>query len=246
MLDNQNITFNYTLNVSCTENIELNQYSLESIIEFIHNLEEAGVKRLTIAAPSLIDIVCKKFPNINVTASVISGVNSVSRGKAMEKLGVKTIALHEDATRNFELIKNINGNIDCKLEIIVNSMCNFNCLYRQNHYNALAHYNNKSDSTYMGYFCDNCSKLRRENHIEIIKSPWIRPEDLPIYESHGIDLFKIIGRERINRMDIQKLLESYFLLNYEGNLLNLIYGFSEESSIYLDNKSLDGFISKYP
>ena len=87
-----------------------------------------------------------------------------------------------------------------------------------------------------------CSCMDENNDIIIHREYYGRKNK----KNNFIDLFKIIGRERINRMDIQKLLESYFLLNYEGNLLNLIYGFSEESSIYLDNKSLDGFISKYP
>ena len=43
------------------------------------------------------------------------------------------------------------------------------------------------------------------------------------------------------------MLQYYCMRQYEGNLLELIYGFSksEKYRVYIDNKMLDGYIHKF-
>lgn len=100
---------------------------------------------------------------------------------------------------------------------------------------------------FMEYYTYSCSYIKNSSVEEYLKMPWIRPEDIKIYEEIGVDYFKIIGRERVQKMDLLKMLQYYCMRQYEGNLLELIYGFSksEKYRVYIDNKMLDGYIHKF-
>lgn len=73
----------------------------------------------------------------------------------------------------------------------------------------------------------------------------IRPEDIGKYDELGIDLFKFIGREIADVADWEKILKAYCNESYDGNLLDLVHGFVGESQLYIDNKSLEGYIEHF-
>ena len=59
-------------------------------------------------------------------------------------------------------------------------------------------------------------------------------------------MFKLIGRERLSDINLLRMIEVYFSRSYEGNLIDLIFGFSTtQKHLYLDNKKLDGFLEKF-
>jgi collagenase-like PrtC family protease len=87
----------------------------------------------------------------------------------------------------------------------------------------------------------------------MIRSRWIRPEDLSYYEEIGYDYFKISGRE----MSTEKIIlttKAYSNRKYDGNLLNILNGVTildgsrrkvgvpEIKPPSIDNSRLDGFL----
>lgn len=48
---------------------------------------------------------------------------------------------------------------------------------------------------YLDYCLIKCTLIRFSNFKEMLKTRWIRPEDLKEYEEIGIDSFKITGRD---------------------------------------------------
>jgi collagenase-like PrtC family protease len=67
-----------------------------------------------------------------------------------------------------------------------------------------------------------CVMDRLENTAELLKAPWIRPEDIAYYEKNfKIDKFKIQGRQMPVEW-IVKTVEVYSNRKYEGNLLDII------------------------
>lgn len=239
------IEFNYTINASCTENLELISSGQKRIVDGMDRLISMGIKKYTVASIPLVKLLRYIYKDkIKITLSTIANVNSVNKAVQAEKLGVDAIVLGEDETRNIPLIKNIRKSVKCDIEIIVNSMCLWNCLYRQSHYNSLAHMK-KEKQTETSFYPNQCYIVKRDNPVERIKSPWIRPEDLSKYNELGIDLFKIIGREISQTADWTRMLEIYCKGDYDGNLSELLYGFSEKGEIYLDNKSFEGFVDYF-
>ncbi len=242
MASSYGIDFNYTFNASCLNNDDILKASLDDILSFIGELVSIGVKRITVASPFLMKYIHIHYPNLMITASAITHVDSVIKSQLLEAMGVSTIVLDEDITRNIKRIKQITANTKMDVEIIVNSKCTFNCLYRNFHYNSVCHSFPDGSHSVFSYGA-NCAKYRHNNPVEIIKSLWIRPEDLEIYEKQGITVFKIIGRERLSDIKLLDMVEAYFSHSYDGNLIDLIFGFATTvKHMYIDNKKLDGFI----
>jgi len=239
------IDFNYTFNAACLDNGDILKVQLEEILNYVGELVAVGVTRITLASPALISAVRKRYPELKITASAITHVDSVIKSKWLQELGVQTIVLDEDITRNIKRIRSIASHTDMDTEIIVNSKCTFNCLYRNFHYNSVCH-NFPCDSHLVFSYGGNCAALRHNNPVEMIKALWIRPEDLAAYEKLGVSVFKIIGRERLSDIDLLKMVETYFARSYDGNLIDLIFGFATTvKHLYIDNKCLDGFVNKF-
>jgi collagenase-like PrtC family protease len=79
----------------------------------------------------------------------------------------------------------------------------------------------------------------------ILKSGWVRPEDVSEYESMGIDIFKIAGRtDPINW--ILNVMRAYKGRSFDGNLLDILDVTRELRDLfYISNKKLDGAIEKW-
>jgi collagenase-like PrtC family protease len=56
--------------------------------------------------------------------------------------------------------------------------------------------------------------------VELLKSPWIRPEDIPHYEAIGYDHFKITERFKRTPLLLEHVM-AYENRRYDGNLLDL-------------------------
>ena len=68
------------------------------------------------------------------------------------------------------------------------------------------------------------------------------------YEKLGVKYFKISGRSKPVSW-LPEVVKAYQSRNYEGNLIRLLGidpKLEAENWIYIDNKSLDGFIEGYP
>lgn len=77
------------------------------------------------------------------------------------------------------------------ISTIVNPFCNFGCAYRTIHYNFMAFRDNTDQVELAEYFGARCGQMKVDNPVEILKIPWIRPDDIPRYEALGIHWFKI-------------------------------------------------------
>ena len=236
--------FNYTFNSGCLQNQDILREGQKQILDFIGKLQQIGVARVTIASPVLIQAVHQAYPSLKITASAITGVDSIIRARAVETLGARTMVLQEDLTRDLGRIRSIARHTGMDVEVIVNSKCTFNCLYRTFHYNSVSHDVGEEKTVF--HYGANCAAERMRDPVEFVKSLWIRPEDLQCYADCGVRLFKIIGRERLNTINIPRMVEVYFSRSYDGNLIDLLHGFSTtQKHLSLDNKKLDGFIDKF-
>lgn len=270
------MNFCYTWNSSCLGNKEFDPKHIKEMMIELEDFEYIGVDVITITIPSLIGIIKNKLPNVSVKASIINQIGSVQSVQYFtEYLGVDEFVLGIDFNRNFKAIEAIRKATDKKIEVLANESCLYHCPYRNYHYNMAAHAS-KNDDPFKGKFVDycimNCMKHRVLEHREIIKSRFIRPEDVGFYEDLGIDRLKISSRHLPSEWSYRSA-KAYAERSYRGNLSDimspvamsipkesihpmpeltqeenerLIYALSYTApNIYVDNTKLDGMLEYF-
>jgi len=244
----KNIEFNYTLNIPFIQNKEFTKDGLIRIKKFLKTLYEIGVRSLTISMPSLIETVKLSEYNFKIRLSTICHITNANKAIAYKRMGIDRIVLDESLHKDFYTLKSIVDIVGDKVEIIVNSMCHRNCIYRFFHYNQTGGDSiGTSNEIAVNFFEHKCLLQRYENVSELLKLGWVRPEDLKYYTRVGIHYFKLQGRQHVLKGGHIKALEHYLKEDYDGNLMELLDMFNQRYSfnVYLDNKKLDGFIKPY-
>jgi hypothetical protein len=151
-------------------------------------------------------------------------VNSVARAKFFEELGADSITLDFNINRDFRTIKAIRSAVKIELNLLLNDACLFQCPFRYYHYNLLGHSSqpyNPLHGFYIEYPTIRCTIARYSDISQFIKSRWVRPEDLHIYEESGIDSFKVSGRTMSTEW-ILNTAKAYSSGEYKGNLAEIL------------------------
>ena len=231
-LRDRGIAFTYLLNAPCFNNMEFDRETHRSLIDHIRWIRDMGADSVAVSVPYLIELIKTQFPELNVRVSVIAVVDSVTKAEFYESLGVSEITLDFNINREFKKLGEIRRAVHCDLMLIVNDFCLFRCPYAIYHYNTIGHASQVMNSK-DGFLIDNsmlnCFRQKLARPDEMIRSPWIRPEDLPHYEEIGIDYFKIAGRSRDTQY-IMTTTQAYKEKSYSGNLLDLLEVVSKKIS----------------
>jgi collagenase-like PrtC family protease len=217
------LEFSYLLNAPCLGNLQYSKKGYGQLIELLEWIDQAGADAVTVGIPYLIDLVRKRFPRLKIKVSTTARVNTVRKALQYEDMGVEEIIIDEHINREFKTLEAIRKAVKCNLELIVNNICLWQCPYNYEHVNHDGHASREGEEDhycylqYPGYLC-----LYRKltDPVELLKSPWIRPEDIRHYEALGYEHFKIT--ERFKRTPL--LLENvrvYENRRYDGNLLDL-------------------------
>lgn len=218
------IRVNYLLNAAVLNHTEYTRAGRERIIEYVGEIAESGVDMVTIAVPYLIELVRSNFPELPVSVSVICEISDTHGLRLFEAYGVQRVQLAEECNRDLPLLELLSETAGSELSLVVNNGCLRFCPYRSYH-NTLCTQGSQSDKPdhgYIDYPLLKCSAARARDPVEILRSPWIRPEDLASYEERfGIELFKLAGRQ-LPLANIATMVGAYARLGYEGNFLDLL------------------------
>lgn len=226
------IEFNYLLNASCLGNREITRRGQGELDALLGWVQEIGCASVTVGTPFLLKIVKSRFPKLRARVSVFAGVDRVRKAQMWEELGADCIVLDSLlVNRELETLRQVRQRVRCELELLANNHCLQSCAMSPMHMNALAH-SGQSWHPNGGFFVDwcflKCCQMRVENPLNYIRSEWIRPEDVHVYEALGYDRFKIVERD-IPTPVMLKRVKAYAERRYDGNLLDLIqpYAFKD-------------------
>jgi len=229
-LRNEGIEFNYLLNSSCLGNREWGRRWQRQFMNLMEKIQRMEIRRVTVSLPYLMEMVKKRFPELHVRVGIFAQVDTPSRAKFWEELGADAITLESySINRDFERLNAIRASVACDLQLIANHVCLPNCAMQPYHQVGFAHSSDGSN----GLFIDNCilrcAEKRLASPVNLIKSNWIRPEDLKAYEKIGFQSFKLLERG-IPSVELLKRVKAYSLGRCEWDLADLLlsYGFSEE------------------
>ncbi len=255
----KNIQFDYLLNGSCFGNRETDPEFRKKLYEHIKWITDSGVDIVTVGNAFLLDFIKTHSPSLKVRLSIFTQVSSVATALHYESLGADAITLRQMENRDFNFLKKVREAVSSELSLLVNTACLYDCPYLIYHANASGHdsqnWNQQSfpANTYPIFKCS-CKKITEP--YQLIRSRWIRPEDLEIYEKIGYTIFKIAGRDTSTEW-ITNTLSAYAKRKYEGNLVEILDGLhhlpgwrKKAGNIgfkmpFIDNSKLDGFIQYF-
>jgi collagenase-like PrtC family protease len=242
--------FIYTMNAACSGGYEFTAEGQKWLAERLGWLVDVGAEGIVTTNPYIIEMVKRRYPELRVSVSSLVNLDSVDKALFYEDLGVDAIYLPEFLNRNFKLLRALRKRIRCDLVIILNLGCLVHCPIRDYHANFISHATESLDrGCYLDYSLAKCTQLKSVHPVEMVKAPWIRPEDLSLYEGMGFSGFKLAGREK-GAPWILRAVEAYAARKYPGKLNDLVIGLDGidpfgEMPLYLDNTRLDGFIDYF-
>jgi len=254
----QNIFFNYLLNAPSYSNFEYTHAGRQELEELLQFLCDSGVASVTVTAPYLIDIIRSRFPELEVVVSTIGYVGARRGITQFEEIGANRIVLDVEVNRDFHFLRHVTPKSKVDLEIVVNPVCLYQCHFKFNHYctagfGGHAH-KGGCGHPYNQYYLNWCYLEKLKTLGEFIRSPWVRPEDLHLYEDFGLHHFKIAGRG-LESDELLRRAQFYLKGEFKGNLLALL-GWPhwlqfrkkadgtmlEPLEIILENENLTGFL----
>lgn len=221
---NSNCEFNYLLNASCLGGEEFTPKGQRQIFRLLDWLVKIGVDSVTVSLPYLAEMIRKNFPSLKIAVSVMAHLDSIEKAKFWESLGAHSITLvHTKLNRDFKLLGQIRKNIKCQLQLMANNHCLYHCPLEEYH-ELFASHGSQSRHFKGNFIFDYCYLTCRHKKILnpalLVSSPWIRPEDLEVYEQIGIDSIKLVDR-RLPSAELIRIIAAYINRRYEGNLLEL-------------------------
>jgi collagenase-like PrtC family protease len=241
------VGFFYCLNVACLGNREFTAEGQRWMVERLGWLSDCGVEGVILSNPYLIAFAHKRFPELELAVSTAAAIDSVDKALFFERQGAQVLYLPEYINRDFPLLSALSKRIRARLVLLANVGCLLQCPIRQYHINLVSHSNESQElGTYVDYPLMWCTAEKAGDPALMLKSPWIRPEDLSLYEELGIHEFKLGGRE-MDQPWIERATAAYAARRYDGDLNDLILGFDHlepygRLPARIPNRSLDGFV----
>lgn len=268
------LKFNYLINTACLGNREYTGDFHGAMLKYIEWVAEQAPDMVTVTIPFIAQIVKKQFPALKLCAGKYANVDSLEKAKFWEDLGADEVVIPDDGPgRDFKLLRLMRQNLRCEIQVFANLACMRGCPFAHYHANLASHGSQRHEEAggvYVDSCLVNCKNIRVRNPVEIIKSGWVRPEDLHHYEAIGITKFKLVDRS-LKARGLLKRVKAYSERKYEGNLADIICLHTRRTEhrfmpgaksmdpdaretlrqmgdaifaaekIYIDNRKLDGF-----
>jgi collagenase-like PrtC family protease len=229
VLAKHGIAFNYLLNSACLGNREWSRRWQRKLMRLLESLGSMGIRRLTVSTPYLLERVKTTFPEFYIKAGIYAQIDTPRRAQFWQELGADALTLESfSINRDFAALRAIRQSVRCDLQLIANHPCLPNCPMQPYHQNGIAHGSDGSRNIFIDYCFLSCTLRRLEDPSLLIKSHWIRPEDIAYYETLGYEHFKLLERG-IPSAELLRRVEAYSRRRSGENLADLIlpYGFKQ-------------------
>jgi collagenase-like PrtC family protease len=246
------IRANLLLNSICEGSDWYSSGALKLTMDYLKRVhEEHGVEGVTIANPLYIREVRKRFPALEISASVLGDIDCVQKAVIFKRAGADVITPDVNINRNLTLLRKIKDAAGTEIKLMANEGCLHRCAFRKFHFNYISHKSRNPDKGMKSednVFSLNCLQMSKSDLSQIFKSCWIRPEDAGNY-GQITGYFKIVGRTSSKSMLVRSV-KAYLQESWDGDLLELmagnLYSLGMSYFIHLDNKILDeiGFFKK--
>ena len=191
LYENAGASFNYLINTQK----KITDAAMERrIIDFIRDLQNAGINRITVGTPEMAKLVRRAFPRMHITMSLTRRTRSIAMLKEAEASGCNACYLDTTVNRNFVLLRKLLA-YETKMELkgYGNVSCLAFCPCMDEHYtlfeedteeNLLGH-----EAMFMG-----CTRVKLLSKTAWLQQPFILPGDAALYHAMGLNSLKLTDR----------------------------------------------------
>ena len=153
----------------------------------------------------------------------------------------RKLVLDRSLNRDFSAIKTLRQQFpDLQIELLANEGCLSDCPFKPAHDAQIAFVNAAAakEMTFAVNQAMGCRKWLFEHPWQIMRSPFIRPEDLEAYQG-AADTIKLCGRT-LGTGFLTRCISAYIARSWEGNLLDLLDASGWLADLWhIDNQKLD-------
>jgi len=211
-------------NANCYAGMAISQFLANQVISLLDYLGDllGGVDIVTTTSPFVAHVIRDNFGDIDVRASVNMRIGTVQSMEYVSHLFDSYYVLR-DHNRDLSHIKRIKRWADAHgkgLNMLVNSGCLYACSGQTFHDNLVAHEREVDETAPLeGYVPHVCWNLYRDraNWPAILRSTWVRPEDIDRYEGL-FGAYKLATRMHSKP---RLVIDAYVRRSHHGNLLDL-------------------------
>jgi collagenase-like PrtC family protease len=219
------IAYNYLLNASSLHGMEQTRAGQRRIRATLDGLCSDGIVWVTVALPWLLELIRRSYPSLKVKIGVFAQIDTAEKARQWEALGAHALCISAIAcNRDFETLAAMRASVTCDLQLIANAACTPFCLWEHTHMDLLTSSSRRGDphgGLCLDYCYLKCSSARLREPVRFIRSVWIRPEDLAVYEALGYTWFKIVERSCPTELLIRRV-AAYDSRRFDGNLWELV------------------------
>ncbi|MFZ7132818.1 MAG: hypothetical protein ACOWWR_10710 [Eubacteriales bacterium] len=238
-INSAGLKVNLVINSTCEGDEWYTPATLKKTIDYLTVAhKEYHVESVTIANPIYMRQIRRHFPKIEICASVLSDIDCLQKAVIFTDMGANIITPDTSINRNLELLKQIKETTRTKLRIMVNEGCLYKCPFRKFHFNYVSHLSKKSGMEFV--FVPYCNSVIDKDYSQILKSSWIRPEDLRKYKNIT-NYFKIVGRD-LPTSKVIRSMKAYMEEDWDGDLMDIVASslgaYANNKGVYVDNKKL--------
>lgn len=256
---NRGIKFLYVMNSTCHGNREMSEEGRWELLQRCQWILDAGFAGITLANPFVMELVSRHFPDLELHVSLLTQVKDARGARFYEEMGAHLIHLDPIVARDFKSLRSIRGAVDLKLSLVVNEGCVLQCPLRDYHSNVISHSHESIEGQYHVDYCYyTCAGQKINEPSELLRMPWVRPEDVGLYIDEGIDHFKIAGREKMgdgpsSHSEWIEMVTRAYHSGRSDNIAKLLVGLEgvqsltgevgpEPPELVIDSRKLDGFL----
>lgn len=212
--------FNLLLNPLC---LEAQEESLKLERQLRSTLQRAvslGATGVTVAHPWLVGLAAETPLRIRV--SVFVGICTIEQALYWQNLGAHVLALDTHVLgRDLPVLRRIvEACASSDAELPVNIGCLLRCPLARTHAARLSH-SSRPGAQPVDPCTRWCLQEKRNDPFNVIRSDFIRPEDLSRYEETGVRHFKIVDRSCSSDVLVERV-TAYHDRRWQGDLLELI------------------------
>jgi len=213
---------------------------------------DLGVDAVTVADPYAVTAVRDALPGVEVQLSVNLLLDSFVKVERMLRLGVGTINVAGKMNRDIAGLRRLRALKDrypgFRVKLLATYICHYDCPFWAAHATLSVHREHGAPRA-GGCFgeaidIDACA-VPAEDLMDLVRRPFIRPEDLAYYEREGgVDVFKLAFRDDSSET-LRKVFRAYFDRSWPADLFEIVPLGPQWPELVCDNTAFPaGFVDK--